>query len=499
MYGINLGSYNIGISHFIESSIKILLSLSSNRTFRNIITNSCDNERYYGDLAMLSYFSNIEKTIFSPQRLLSDDIKNIELECLYSNEDFNLLKENENIYDSKYFLGLVTILTKISNDIEKDIKDQMQINNGRIINKAFLTVSIQDFFSMQERLVFINAMRSSLLSKIPLDNYSLSNYEDINAHISKQSLKETILLNESSAITLYYGFDRRKELYNLKESRIVCFVDIGHSKSTVTFSSFIKDEFKVLYVSNNRNFGARNFDMSILLMIFEDFVNSNQLSINLKNLRKKSIQKLLDEITKARKILTVNNEANILVNNFFGEFDLSYNLKKENFVKFIEKDLELLKEFLVATLLEYKKKKCLSDIFSIELAGEAVRIPILQDLIEKIFSHKLSKTILPDEAIAKGCCIYSIMHSNLYSFNYDFKLLQYSNNEIYLEFPIKREKNNNSKNESINEDDEIYFLKHKILNISDSFPTRKVFKVHNPLSKLIFTFTSNNTIICKIF
>ena len=46
------------------------------------------------------------------------------------------------------------------------------------------------------------------------------------------------VMNESSAIALQYGFFRKTDLDAVKE-RVVAFVDLGHSKSTITIASFI--------------------------------------------------------------------------------------------------------------------------------------------------------------------------------------------------------------------------------------------------------------------
>jgi heat shock protein 4 len=51
-------------------------------------------------------------------------------------------------------------------------------------------------------------------------------------------LKCLRVINESTAIALQYGFFRKKDL-DAKETRVVAFVDFGHSKTTVTIASFI--------------------------------------------------------------------------------------------------------------------------------------------------------------------------------------------------------------------------------------------------------------------
>ena len=54
------------------------------------------------------------------------------------------------------------------------------------------------------------------------------------------------LINESTAIALSYGFFRTTE-FDPKRPRIVCFVDFGHSKLTVTFASFLPAGTKIIY------------------------------------------------------------------------------------------------------------------------------------------------------------------------------------------------------------------------------------------------------------
>ena len=64
------------------------------------------------------------------------------------------------------------------------------------------------------------------------------------------------LINESTAIALTYGFFKKQE-FSPDKNRIVAFVDFGHSKLSVTFSSFKPGFSKVLMTHSDRNLGAR--------------------------------------------------------------------------------------------------------------------------------------------------------------------------------------------------------------------------------------------------
>jgi heat shock protein 4 len=78
------------------------------------------------------------------------------------------------------------------------------------------------------------------------------------------------LLNESTAIALNYGFFRKADLPD-KDPRYVVFVDLGHSKLTVTIASFIKGKMRIVVHKNDRNLGARNMDYLLVEKLGEEF------------------------------------------------------------------------------------------------------------------------------------------------------------------------------------------------------------------------------------
>jgi heat shock protein 4 len=69
-------------------------------------------------------------------------------------------------------------------------------------------------------------------------------------------LKTLRLINESTAIALNYGFFRKTDLPD-KDPRYVAFVDLGHSKLTVTIASFLKGKMRIVVHKSDRNLGAR--------------------------------------------------------------------------------------------------------------------------------------------------------------------------------------------------------------------------------------------------
>lgn len=148
---------------------------------------------------------------------------------------------------------------------------------------------------------------------------------------------------------------------------------------------------------------------------------------------------LFESINKLRKKLSINKEASMFIDCLIDKKDLDYHLKREDFQKIIE---PILKKFedLCQTFLE-KANINLENIHSIEMVGNTLRTPILNDIVKKIFSIELSKTLVTDEIIARGCALLGMMKSR-HKLNY-FTFNHYNPYDIDIEF-------DNSKNEKTN-------------------------------------------------
>lgn len=78
------------------------------------------------------------------------------------------------------------------------------------------------------------------------------------------------LLNEGTAAALTYGFFKKADLPK-DSDKYVAFVDLGHSKTTVTICAFRQGEMKILSSHSNRNVGARNIDYMLVDKYGEEF------------------------------------------------------------------------------------------------------------------------------------------------------------------------------------------------------------------------------------
>lgn len=119
----------------------------------------------------------------------------------------------------------------------------------------------------------------------------------------------------------------------------------------------------------------------------------------------KKIQiRIQDSIEKTRKVLSSITDANIDIECLYEEEDFSSNLTREEFEKMIEGEfLDVLKNELQKSFKYLQNKKIKFD--DIEILGGGVRIPIVKDLIQKIFKVDKLCVSMQVESISRGCTI----------------------------------------------------------------------------------------------
>jgi len=77
----------------------------------------------------------------------------------------------------------------------------------------------------------------------------------------------------------------------------------------------------------------------------------------------------------------------------------------------------------------------ISDLHSVEMVGDAVRTPVIQQVIKDVFGMELGKSLMPDECIARGSTIFAAMNSPYFSFK-DFNIEHFNYYSIFIEYPF---------------------------------------------------------------
>ncbi len=140
-------------------------------------------------------------------------------------------------------------------------------------------------------------------------------------------IKISRIYNESSANVMNYGIFRKSELVD-ESPRLVAFVDFGHSKTSLFIANIWKNKAEILYEKNDKNLGVRNLDYNLLKHFVSIFDKKNKIDL-FEN--PKSINRLLENIEKGRKILSGNEMCNLNIECIYEDFDLYENMNREDF------------------------------------------------------------------------------------------------------------------------------------------------------------------------
>ena len=481
--GINMGSYKTVYSIFINDYQKpvfyVLLMNQSSRIIPSIICYTKDH-RLFGDNSISSVKQNIETSYKNLSRLIGFEKNNIlfkdELKYGFGiNDNFNNFKfkskgingiqetENENIIAD--FLSLINDYYFEKNKVDYD----------------YLSISLPDFFTPKQKQI-VKLICESL------------------------KMKNVKIYNESSAITMYYGYTKYNDLFSFQNKNIeknVLFIDAGHSKTNFILSKFSNNKFSVEYVDCIIDLGGRNFDKLLGEYCFNEFKKENNLYDF--NLNSKTKHKLLEAILKSRIKLTVNEDTTLTIYVFYDDIDLEMNLTREKFEEIIKEELKRFEKKL-KEVIEISNEKNIK-IDYVEIAGELMRTPCLQDIIRDN-NLEISKTLLIDECASVGAAIlrnYEIEKDNfpiqLESFTHfdsyyhiNYQLLNDDKNTVLQKGNLIPEIEDEKKKVELDiktakKNENIYlkiFLENKILKTNDL-----LFQYKIALSKILNTFNED--------
>jgi heat shock protein 4 len=403
--GINVGSKNTIIGTYEKGRFKIIPSGTSSRTIPTVISFS-GLERTFGETALNKNRANYKSTIIYPNRWfgMKKNYPFFEYEAKFANispiqnplYSGNLIGFNINIEGNKIFYLPEEIMGAFFSKIKS-----IWLNNN--INTNNIVISIPDYSTVQER-------------KAMLDSLYISGLDCI------------ALLNESSAISINYAFQKMKEFENNK--RTVAFIDLGHSQLTIFYAEFTKESINILSVTSERFCGARDLDYLIAEKLSYEF--QKKYGIDLLDSPKAKIS-LMNAVNKARKNLTVNKDETISIDEIIKGKDLVDNLTRENMEQIIQPIISKFKNICKNSIIKAEKVGVnINNLYSVEMVGDTLRTPCITQIIKNIYKKDLSKTLIPDECISRGCCLFAMMNSPHY-LTQNFSIRHYNPYPIFLE------------------------------------------------------------------
>ena len=382
--GLDLGTLNTVIAVARNRGVDIICNEVSNRTTPSMVTfgQKC---RFRGEEAKSQEISNFRSSVSCLKRLLGlklgEDDAYFESERQYLNCPAELTEEG--VFLTVSYLGeqrrfsAVQVMAMFLGNV-KDIA-QAEVK----VAVTDLVLAVPPYFGERQRRAYFDA-----------------------AQIAGLSL--TRMITEPLAVALGYGMPK----IDLEGERLVCFLDLGYSSTTVSVVNFVKGKAEIKAVSCDSNFGGRDFDLLLARSFLAELASKGM------DIREnpKAFYRLRAGCEKAKKVLSANQVAVLSVENLANDRDFSCNVTRQMFEDLIAPLLQRLE----ATILRAFSGVEISSVHSVEIIGGSSRIPAIKDILKRIFGFDCCTTMNQDESIARGCALQSALLSPT------FKVREYS-------------------------------------------------------------------------
>ena len=218
-------------------------------------------------------------------------------------------------------------------------------------------------------------------------------------------------IHDNSAAALYYALDRIEN----DTDHVIVIINVGSSYLQATvidiwgyydINGKYINNVNVLGHEHEENLGGNKLNFEISEKIINDFNRKNQ--VDLKE-SPKAMARLLREISLAKKALSANTIATIIIEKIINGIDLEYELSRDNLNEIImsyeNKLISPLKRLFTRLKIDT------NNINAFELIGGISKIPKIKEIFDKAFAVNFSNHIDPNEAIAHGTAWYAAKDS----------------------------------------------------------------------------------------
>ncbi|CRG98419.1 heat shock protein 110, putative [Plasmodium relictum] len=410
--GIDIGNENSVVATINKGAINIVRNDLSERLTPTLV-GFTEKERLIGDSALSKLKSNYNNTCRNIKNLIGKIGKNIE-------EDVEMHEAYGNLVPCEYnYLGY-----------------EVEYKNEKVVFSAVRVLSalLSHLIKMAEKYMG-KECKEIVLSYPP--TFTNCQKECLVAATKIINVNALRIISDNTAVALDYGMYRMKE-FKEDTGSLLAFVNIGYANTCVCIARFFSNKCEILCDIADANLGGRNLDNELIKYITNLFVNTYKMNPLYKNktselcemgtgrldkyiisnnerneINNKARIKLQEAAIKTKKVLSANNESSIHVECLYEDLDCQGSINRETFEQlcynFFLSKLQTLLDKAIAI-----SKVNIQDIQSIEILGGSTRIPFIQNYLQQYFHKPLSKTLIADESIARGCVLSAAMISKHY-------------------------------------------------------------------------------------
>ncbi|CAG9484808.1 unnamed protein product [Plasmodium vivax] len=412
--GIDIGNDNSVVAAINKGAINIVRNDVSERLTPTMVAFT-EKERLIGDNALAKVKSNFRNTCRNIKNLIGKLAEQADEDDIEVSESFGNLVPCEHNY-----LGY---------QVEYK-KEKVDISVVRVLSALLFSL-----IKLAEK--YIGKECNEIVLSYP-PTFTNSQKECLIAATKIINVNALRIISDNTAVALDYGMYRMKE-FKEDVGSVVVFVNIGYANTCVCVARFFSNKCEILSDVADTNLGGRNIDNELIKYINNVFITSHKMNPLYKirstdlcemgtgklnphfvtsnnetsQIDNKIRVKLQDVAMKTKKVLSANNETSIHVECLYEDLDCQGFISRDNFE-------ELCAPFFLAKLKTLLNKAMqvsklnIADVQSIEILGGSTRIPFIQKFLQQYFDKPLSKTLIADESVARGCVLSGAMISKHY-------------------------------------------------------------------------------------
>ncbi|UKJ90237.1 heat shock protein [Theileria orientalis] len=385
--GVDVGSSTSTVATILRGAIDIVLNDVSQRYTPTCVSYG-DLQRVFGDQANTQIVSNFRNTCRGFFNVLglstSEDHWNVtELDMFFSSTPFTV--------DEKGHLAF-------------------QVTNGGKTTSVSALSVLTGYVSYLTELA--EKYTGGVCREIVMSHPSW--FSEYQKNLMVASVRATgsnclRVISEGFAMAMDYGMYRLKQLSD-ETATTVALVNVGHSHTTVALVDFFATYCVVLSEVSDRDLGGRYLECMLMKEMCNEFNKKYKLDPLANNKTRLKVEAVA---SKVKRVLSANSDSSYSLECLMEDYDLTGNVKREEFETLCSKEfLPRLSELLTTALRESGRTQ--DSIHSVEVVGGITRVPCVQALISTVFDKPISKTLNSDESVARGCVLQGAINSKHY-------------------------------------------------------------------------------------
>jgi len=365
--GIDLGTTNSCVYVMEGKDPKCISNPEGGRTTPSVV--AFTKERLVGEIAKRQSITNPERTVFAIKRLMGRRFDAPEVQKWLEHCPYRIV-EGQNGDASVEIEGKKYSPAEISAMILQKLKKDAETYLGETVTEAVITVPA--YFNDSQRQATKDAGRIA-------------------------GLEVKRIINEPTAASLAYGFDR-------KANEKIAVFDLGGGTFDISILEVGDNVVEVRATNGDTFLGGEDFDHRVITFLVDEFRKESGIDLSADRM---ALQRLKEAAEKAKKELSTSMETE--VNLPFITADASG--PKHMMIKLSRGKLESLVHDLVQRTVE-PCRKALADaglktteIDEVVLVGGMTRMPLVQKSVQEFFGKEPNRSVNPDEVVAMGAAI----------------------------------------------------------------------------------------------